>query len=76
MTCLVPNRLTPVYLIVIGSFATLFSRTGDGPLWAAKAGLEAERCAQNWWTNLLYVNNYVNPGDMVRPRVTSGDLWH
>ncbi|XP_065334465.1 nose resistant to fluoxetine protein 6-like [Cloeon dipterum] len=53
-------RLTPVYMMVVAFYATLFSKVDSGPLWKARVGLEQERCVQNWWTNLLYVNNYVN----------------
>ncbi|XP_053687401.1 nose resistant to fluoxetine protein 6-like isoform X2 [Sabethes cyaneus] len=53
-------RLTPAYAYVILLHATWFPKLQDGPLW--KRGTEAEKyfCRKNWWTNLLYVNNYVN----------------
>ncbi|XP_046394827.1 nose resistant to fluoxetine protein 6-like [Ischnura elegans] len=57
-------RLTPVYIIIVAFYATLFRRMGEGPLWDAKVGLEAERCQTNWWTNLLYLNNYVNTSQL------------
>ncbi|XP_071445546.1 nose resistant to fluoxetine protein 6-like [Hetaerina americana] len=53
-------RLTPVYMIIVAFYATLFYRVNRGPLWEARIGMETERCETNWWTNLLYVNNYVN----------------
>ncbi|XP_021697471.1 nose resistant to fluoxetine protein 6 [Aedes aegypti] len=53
-------RLTPVYAFVILLHATWLFRMQDGPRW--KLGVETERafCRRNWWTNLLYVNNYVH----------------
>ncbi|KAF4533050.1 hypothetical protein B566_EDAN002613, partial [Ephemera danica] len=57
-------RLTPVYAIVLGVYATLFKYMGSGPIWATKVGVEVERCQENWWTNLLYVNNYINTEHM------------
>ncbi|KXJ81468.1 hypothetical protein RP20_CCG019556 [Aedes albopictus] len=53
-------RLTPVYAYVILLHATWLVRMQDGPRW--KLGVETERafCRRNWWTNLLYVNNYVH----------------
>ncbi|KAL1514039.1 hypothetical protein ABEB36_003363 [Hypothenemus hampei] len=57
-------RLTPVYAFVIFYYATVFNYTGKGPLWKVIAGADSEDCRNNWWTNLLYVNNYVNPGHM------------
>lgn len=59
-------RLTPVYAFVILLHATWLSKLQDGPLW--KMGTETERafCRRNWWTNLLYVNNYINGDQPVR----------
>ncbi|XP_062550134.1 nose resistant to fluoxetine protein 6-like [Armigeres subalbatus] len=53
-------RLTPVYAFVIFLHATWLSKMQDGPRW--KVGSETERvfCRRNWWSNLLYINNYVN----------------
>jgi hypothetical protein len=45
--------------------ATLLPHMGSGPFWNATVGLEQRRCSTNWWTNLLYINNYINVGDMV-----------
>nr|CAI5836893.1 unnamed protein product [Callosobruchus analis] len=53
-------RLTPAYVVVIGLYATLLPRLGSGPFWESKIGLEQERCLSSWWTNLLYINNYVS----------------
>ncbi|XP_053686964.1 nose resistant to fluoxetine protein 6-like [Sabethes cyaneus] len=53
-------RLTPVYAFIILLHSTWLHKLQDGPVW--KPGVETERafCRRNWWTNLLYVNNYVN----------------
>ncbi|KAG8224790.1 hypothetical protein J437_LFUL002235 [Ladona fulva] len=53
-------RLTPVYMMVVAFYATLIDNLDNGPMWKAKMGVERERCQQNWWTNFLYINNYVN----------------
>nr|XP_023017426.1 nose resistant to fluoxetine protein 6-like isoform X2 [Leptinotarsa decemlineata] len=53
-------RLTPVYLIVIGFYTTFLHRTASGPFWESRVGLERDRCLNSWWTNILYINNYVN----------------
>ncbi|KAL1462402.1 hypothetical protein WDU94_014238 [Cyamophila willieti] len=52
-------RLTPVYAIVLFFYATLYYKMGDGPLWNFLVGQDLENCKQVWWTNLLYINNYV-----------------
>ncbi|XP_053676557.1 nose resistant to fluoxetine protein 6-like [Anopheles nili] len=53
-------RLTPVYAFVMLFEATWVVRLGDGPLW--QKGFETGRtyCRENWWANLLYINNYYN----------------
>ncbi|XP_018562596.1 nose resistant to fluoxetine protein 6-like [Anoplophora glabripennis] len=53
-------RLTPSYIVVIGLYMTYLYRTGSGPFWKSRIGLERDRCLSSWWTNVLYVNNYVN----------------
>ncbi|XP_035784915.1 nose resistant to fluoxetine protein 6-like [Anopheles albimanus] len=53
-------RLTPAYAYVLFLHATWLARLQDGPLWTRGAGVERNLCRRNWWTNLLYVNNYVN----------------
>jgi hypothetical protein len=67
-------RLTPSYMVVIFFYCTLMSRIGDGPLWDSKIKLEQERCQKSWWTNLLYVNNYVKTEHMVGMVVASKTL--
>lgn len=59
------HRLTPVYAMVIGFYSTIFVKLGDGPIWDQKVGLERDRCRANWWTNILYLNNYINADNLV-----------
>ncbi|XP_039295358.1 nose resistant to fluoxetine protein 6 [Nilaparvata lugens] len=54
-------RIVPVYMFVIAVYAWVLPYTGDGPLWKARIGVESERCVNNWWVNLLFINNYINP---------------
>lgn len=53
-------RLTPSYAMVVFFYATLFWRFGSGPLWDQVIGHESAACAKYWWTNMFYVNNYVD----------------
>ncbi|XP_026276823.2 nose resistant to fluoxetine protein 6-like [Frankliniella occidentalis] len=53
-------RLTPSYAMVVFFYATLFWRFGSGPLWDQVIGHESQACASYWWTNIFYVNNYIN----------------
>ncbi|XP_058833744.1 nose resistant to fluoxetine protein 6-like [Topomyia yanbarensis] len=52
-------RLTPVYAFIILLHATWLVKMQDGPLWKHYTETEKVYCRRNWWTNLLYVNNYV-----------------
>ncbi|GIY06138.1 nose resistant to fluoxetine protein 6 [Caerostris extrusa] len=48
-------RLTPVYMIVLGIYTTLLCYMCSGPLWPTY--LTNPVCRENWWWNLIYVNN-------------------
>ncbi|VEN42015.1 unnamed protein product [Callosobruchus maculatus] len=52
-------RLLPVLLVLVALFATWFRHLPYGPLWFGICE-EAERCRQNWWTNILFIQSYVN----------------
>ncbi|EAT32977.1 AAEL014766-PA [Aedes aegypti] len=64
-------RLTPVYAFVVLLHATWLPKLQDGPVWKLATDTERAFCRRNWWTNLLYVNNYVH-GD--QPCVQQG--WY
>eukprot|EP00102_Acyrthosiphon_pisum_P022676 XP_016659886.1 PREDICTED: nose resistant to fluoxetine protein 6-like [Acyrthosiphon pisum] len=53
-------RLIPLYGVMIAFYSFVLIHLSDGPLWRHMAVKESENCQQNWWTNLLFVNNYVN----------------
>uniref|UniRef100_A0A8D8Z1N9 Nose resistant to fluoxetine protein 6 n=1 Tax=Cacopsylla melanoneura TaxID=428564 RepID=A0A8D8Z1N9_9HEMI len=53
-------RITPVYMIVVAFYIHVLPYLGEGPLWETLVVRESDRCRENWWTNLLYINNYVN----------------
>ncbi|KAK3910548.1 Nose resistant to fluoxetine protein 6 [Frankliniella fusca] len=59
------NRLTPSYAMLMLFYAVAMPSLGSGPLWKATTTREAVACRRWWWTNLLYVNNYVHgePGE-------------
>ncbi|XP_033326893.2 O-acyltransferase like protein isoform X1 [Megalopta genalis] len=64
-------RLTPAYAMMIGFYATLFYKMGTGPQWDQWVGANRDYCRENWWTNLLYANNYVN-----LPRICMSQSWY
>ncbi|XP_067661103.1 nose resistant to fluoxetine protein 6-like [Haliotis asinina] len=56
-------RLTPVYMLMLMFSTCLFHYLGDGPIWS-QTGMQKQQCRDNWWTNLLYINNLVNKDEM------------
>lgn len=58
-------RLSPVYAFMIFFDATWLIRMNEGPGWKRIAESERYFCRKNWWTNLLYLNNYVNVPETV-----------
>jgi hypothetical protein len=59
MNFILPTRLTPPYAMVILFNATLYRHVATGPLLEEVTNEMAENCQKYWWTNILYINNYV-----------------
>ncbi|CAG4940148.1 unnamed protein product [Colias eurytheme] len=57
-------RVTPAYFVVIFFYMTWLPKIGEGPLWENRIQLEQERCMDSWWTNILYINNYLKTDRM------------
>lgn len=55
-------RLTPVYVTVMLLEVTIFAYISEGPFWRP---IEPSFCANSWWANLLYVNNFFKQDDPV-----------
>ncbi|CAI6373319.1 unnamed protein product [Macrosiphum euphorbiae] len=52
-------RLLPAYCAMMAITAHIVPHIGDGPLWPLKSWEEAEICKNYWWTNLLFISNFV-----------------
>ena len=52
------TRLTPAYMLVIMIYVCLSPYWGDGPMWSS-SNPDRDNCEDSWWTNLLYINNFV-----------------
>jgi peptidoglycan/LPS O-acetylase OafA/YrhL len=61
-------RIVPVYGFFILLDSTLLVRMQDGPIWPRIAETERYFCRKNWWTNMLFINNYVNANEPVSNR--------
>ncbi|CAL1295116.1 unnamed protein product, partial [Larinioides sclopetarius] len=55
-------RILPTYMMVI-SATFILPHLGSGPFWNETVDPVVDSCKQNWWTNLLFINNFVTtPG--------------
>lgn len=61
-------RLTPLLAVLILLSTTLFRFIGDGPIWPGFVEFLRNQCDEHWWSAMLYVQNYVNPDDIVSSR--------
>lgn len=57
-------RILPPYMLVIMFSANLSKYLGTGPVYP-KGGFEQNQCNGTWWTNLLFINNFVKTDQMV-----------
>ncbi|GIY23137.1 nose resistant to fluoxetine protein 6 [Caerostris darwini] len=55
-------RILPTYTMVI-SATFILPHLGSGPFWNETVDPVVDSCKQNWWTNLLFINNFITtPG--------------
>lgn len=57
-------RFAPLYYFMVWFHANGLYRLGSGPVWPGLK-IEVENCQKNWWTNILFINNYVKVDEMV-----------
>ncbi|VDL82192.1 unnamed protein product [Nippostrongylus brasiliensis] len=50
------TRLTPTYAVIMLFDVTLFTYVSYGPFWRP---VELQGCRISWWTNFLYLNNFL-----------------
>jgi hypothetical protein len=60
------HRLLPVYGYMMLLDATLLVHIHDGPVWPKAAETQKYFCRNNWWANVLFINNYVETSEPVR----------
>ncbi|KFM82899.1 Nose resistant to fluoxetine protein 6, partial [Stegodyphus mimosarum] len=60
-------RILPVYAYVI-MFMFLGNMLGSGPIWHDSTYKHLKACWDNWWTNLIFINNFYNSEQMCIPQ--------
>nr|KAG5703831.1 hypothetical protein BaRGS_031465 [Batillaria attramentaria] len=63
-------RLTPVYMMVLFLYVSVQPHLGRGPAWLAEFN-DRDNCKTTWWTNLLYLNNFVKVD-----KLCMGHTWY
>lgn len=53
-------RLAPLLILTILVHSTWLYRFGSGPLWDKVNFAERQFCRENWWINMLFLDNYIN----------------
>ncbi|RWS07993.1 nose resistant to fluoxetine protein 6-like isoform X1, partial [Dinothrombium tinctorium] len=56
-------RIWPPYFVVI-SLVLILPLLGSGPLWPQSVENTARVCRENWWANILFVNNFQTPNEL------------
>lgn len=62
-------RIFPVYGTLIVTYIFVLPYLNSGPLWRMIVYRESERCQTNWWTNVLFINNYVHTDELVSANI-------
>lgn len=65
-------RLTIPYALMVLVTGVYFNNLG-GPMWKHIVEKEQLTCRNNWWHNLLYINNYLEQDDSVS--ITRWLIW-
>ncbi|XP_053664389.1 O-acyltransferase like protein-like [Anopheles marshallii] len=60
-------RILPLYLFVILFHASWYPQSYEGPI----GDRFHDHCTTNWWTNVVFLNNYINPSEPVSERISS-----
>ncbi|XP_016662452.1 nose resistant to fluoxetine protein 6 [Acyrthosiphon pisum] len=53
-------RMLPAYCAMMAITAHIIPHHGDGPLWSKIMWGESEICKNYWWTNLLFITNFLD----------------
>ncbi|XP_075235050.1 nose resistant to fluoxetine protein 6-like [Lycorma delicatula] len=53
-------RILPTYAAVVLLGMTFYPKFRSGPLWKNTIERHKDNCLDHWWTNFLFINNYVH----------------
>lgn len=66
--------MTPLLAVSILVSMSILKFMGNGPFWPIMLDFNTGHCKRYWWSTLIYVQNYVNPKNIVSYiRICS---WH
>ncbi|CAH0387105.1 unnamed protein product [Bemisia tabaci] len=60
-------RVFPPYFFFLAATIFILPSLGTGPFWKSFIEPEVEFCRKNWLLNIMFVNNYVLPGEWCFP---------
>lgn len=60
-------RMTPLLGVCVLVSVSLYRFLGNGPVWPISVHFFNENCKHYWWSALLHIQNYVNPGQICMP---------
>ena len=58
-------RMTPLLAVSMLVSMSLLRFLGNGPFWPIVLDFNTGHCEHYWWSTLIYVQNYVNPKNIV-----------
>jgi peptidoglycan/LPS O-acetylase OafA/YrhL len=68
-------RLTPVYAAILAFLATIWPHVGTGPDWNFVQRI-SKSVRENFWAQIMYLNNYVNPHKFTSPAYAFAESWY
>lgn len=70
-------RFAPLIFLTMLIHATWLYRFGSGPFWDKVTFAERQYCRNNWWTNVLFLDNYINVDEkcLIHSWYLAVDFW-
>lgn len=70
-------RLAPLLLLTTMMHSSWLYRAGSGPFWDKVNFSERQFCRKNWWTNMLFIDNYVGVEEkcLIHTWYLAVDFW-